>query len=152
MLLKIPVPSFSSETGGAGRGQVFNPQQNGWIEITRLRIKNGPNLRLERLEDGTLARAVLPQAVESGGKIELELAFSAQLPRVVARSGWAPDDSGAPFFLAAQWFPKLGVWQEGAWNAYPYHANSEFYADFGDYSVTITLPSGYRPPRVAGRA
>jgi aminopeptidase N len=45
--------------------------------------------------------------------------------------------------MVGQWFPKLGVWQDGAWNAYPFHANAEFYADFGTYDVTITLPAGY---------
>ena len=33
--------------------------------------------------------------------------------------------------------------QDGAWNAYPFHANAEFYADFGDYDVTLTLPGEY---------
>jgi hypothetical protein len=46
--------------------------------------------------------------------------------------------------MAGQWFPKLGVW-EGAegWDAHVFHANSEFYADFGDYEVSLTLPEGW---------
>jgi aminopeptidase N len=65
----------------------------------------------------------------------VELKFEAQLPRVFARTGYAGD-----FYMVGQWFPKLGVWQDGAWNAHPFHANAEFYADFGDYEVDITLP------------
>jgi aminopeptidase N len=45
--------------------------------------------------------------------------------------------------MVGQWFPKLGVWQDGTWNAYPFHANAEFFADFGTYDVTLTLPAGY---------
>jgi aminopeptidase N len=70
--------------------------------------------------------------------VRVELEFDAQLPRVFARTGYADD-----FFMVGQWFPKLGVWQDGAWNAYPFHANAEFYSDFGDYSVDITLPVEY---------
>jgi aminopeptidase N len=136
--------TFLQESRGVGRGQVFDSQHNGWIEISRLRIKDGPALKIEPLGDGTLARAGLPQPVQDGEEIVLEAEFSAQLPRVVARSGWAEDAAGEPFFFAAQWFPKLGVWEDGAWNAYPYHADSEFYADFGDYQVTITVPAGFK--------
>jgi len=31
----------------------------------------------------------------------------------------------------------------GGWNCHQYHAHSEFYADFGDYHVEITLPSRF---------
>jgi hypothetical protein len=37
----------------------------------------------------------------------------------------------------------LGVWENGGWNAHPFHANAEFYADFGTYDVSITLPVEY---------
>ena len=77
-------------------------------------------------------------SVAPGEAVELELEFRAQLPRVFARTGYAGD-----FLMVGQWFPKLGVWQDGAWNAYPFHANAEFYADFGTYDVAITLPAGH---------
>jgi hypothetical protein len=57
--------------------------------------------------------------------------------------------------MVAQWFPKLGVYEvpgqryvpadavRGQWNTHQFHANSEFYADFGTYTVTITTPAAY---------
>jgi len=50
-----------------------------------------------------------------------------------------------------QWFPKLGVYEPagmrgrstGGWNCHQFHANSEFYADFGRYTVDITAPSTF---------
>jgi len=47
------------------------------------------------------------------------------------------------FVMAGQWFPKIGVYEEGAWNCHQFHANSEFYADFGVYNVDITVPRGH---------
>ena len=129
---------FLREGGATHRGQGWDPEHPGWIEVTDIRLSDGTPLALEEIEDGTLARADLPAPVAPGETVEVELDFRAQLPRVFARTGYAGD-----FFMVGQWFPKLGVWQDGAWNAYPFHANSEFYADFGTYDVTITLPVGY---------
>lgn len=129
---------FMREGGAAHRGQAWSPDAAGWIEVTELRLAGGQPLALETLEDGTLARAALPEPVAPGEAVEIELEFHAQLPRVFARTGYAGD-----FLMVGQWFPKLGVWQDGAWNAYPFHANAEFYADFGTYDVAITLPAGH---------
>jgi len=129
---------FLREGGATHRGQGWDPKHPGWIQVTDIRLSDGTPLALEEIEDGTLARADLPAPVAPGETVEVELDFRAQLPRVFARTGYAGD-----FFMVGQWFPKLGVWQDGAWNAYPFHANSEFYADFGTYDVTITLPVGY---------
>ncbi|MBN1361543.1 MAG: M1 family metallopeptidase, partial [Sedimentisphaerales bacterium] len=129
---------FLQEAGPQHRGFFWDAAHPGWIEVTDLRLADGTPLTLEPLEDGTLARAELPTPIRPGETIDLALDFRAQLPRVFARTGYADD-----FFLVGQWFPKLGVWEDGAWNAHPFHANAEFYADFGTYDVAITLPADY---------
>ena len=75
-----------------------------------------------------------------------DVGFTAQLPRVFARTGYKDQ-----FHLVGQWFPKLAVYEPagmrgrtaGGWNAHQFHANSEFYADFGRFDVEITVPAGY---------
>lgn len=129
---------FLREAGPSHRGIPWDPQHTGWIEVTGIRLVGGPPLSFAEIEDGTLGRAVLPEPVPPGAAVTVEVDFRAQLPRVFARTGYAGD-----FFMVGQWFPKLGVWQAGAWNAYPFHANAEFYADFGAYEVEITLPAEY---------
>ena len=134
---------FMQEGGPMHRGNQWVEAENGWIEVTGLRLLDGTELTFEELEDGTLARAALPELVEPGELVSFELTFRAKLPKVFARTDWATDASGDPFVMVGQWFPKLGVWQDTGWNAYPFHANAEFFADFGTYDVTITLPEGY---------
>jgi aminopeptidase N len=129
---------FLREGGASHRGSDWDPGHAGWIQVSGMQLADGSPLVVEEIEDGTLARAALPAPVAPGGRVQIELDFTARLPRIFARTGYADE-----FFMIGQWFPKLGVWQEGAWNAYPFHANSEFYADFGTYDVTITSPSGY---------
>ncbi len=134
---------FMKESGGQSRGFRFDEQNNGWINVNTIQVKGGPSLKLAPVEDGTLAKAALPAPVAPGRMVELEVTFEAQLPQVFARTGWALDTAGQPFFLVGQWFPKLGVWTENGWNANIFHANAEFFADFGSYNIAITLPSGY---------
>jgi len=134
---------FLTEGAAGSRSFGWDPEHPGWIQVTDIRLAGageytGSPLALEEIEDGTLARAGLPKPIAPGESVEVVLDFRAQLPRVVARTGYTDD-----FFMVGQWFPKLGVWQQGAWNAHLFHANAEFYADFGTYDVTITLPTGY---------
>jgi hypothetical protein len=133
---------FMEESGGALRGYEFTPENAGWIEVTSITLAGEP-LELELLEDGTLASARLPQPVAPGEALVVDMTFTAQLPQVFARTGWALDEQGDPFFLVAQWFPKAGVWTDEGWVADVFHGNAEFFADFGSYQVTLTLPEGW---------
>jgi hypothetical protein len=133
-----PDTVYMQESGMARSGAAQDPQRAGSVDVLDIRLTDGTPLVLEEIEDGTLARADLPVPVAPGASIEIALDFQAELPRVFARTGYVDD-----FFMVGQWFPKLGVWEDGAWNAHPFHANAEFYADFGTYEVSITLPSEY---------
>ena len=96
--------------------------------------------------DRSVVRIDLPQPVAAGATTELQIDFFDQLPRVVARTGYY--DS---FHLVGQWFPKIAVLElpgergatEPRWNAHEFHLHSEFYADYGDYDVRLTVPKGY---------
>ena len=97
-------------------------------------------------QDHTVVRLDLPAPVAAGASTTLDIDFLTQLPRVVARSGYF-----GSFHLVGQWFPKIGVLElageRGAtaprWNVHEYHLDSEFYADFGNYDVTLTVPKDY---------
>jgi hypothetical protein len=144
--------TFFLESGGQLRGDRMPDDGWGWTDVTSLRTAAGADLtaalRFEHPDDGnaldrTVASVRLPEAVPPGGSVTLELAWTAQLPRIFARTGWAHD-----YFLVGQWFPKLGVYEPAGrrgrpaagWNCHQFHAHSEFYADFGRYRVAITLP------------
>jgi aminopeptidase N len=47
------------------------------------------------------------------------------------------------YYFIGQWFPKLGVFEDGVWNTHQFHAATEFFADFGVYDVRVTLPRGF---------
>ncbi|MEO6325538.1 MAG: M1 family metallopeptidase, partial [Thermoanaerobaculia bacterium] len=147
--------SFFKESGGQLRGDKADTE-TGWghIEVTSM-TWDGQDLakgfRFESPDDGnlddrTVLSVALPRSVEPGQTIELQIAWKSKVPKAFARAGYARD-----FFMLGQWFPKIGVYEHagerrravGGWNCHQYHANSEFYADFGDYRVEMTLPDSF---------
>jgi hypothetical protein len=125
----------------------WDPKRTGSNEITSLEIQGmGDLTKLIKFispddgnaKDKTVFDIALPRAVESGQDIVFKIKFRAKFPEVVARTGYK-----RTFLLAGQWFPKVGVWWNGAWNCHQFHAMTEFFADFGTYDVKITLPKNH---------
>ena len=140
--------TFMRESGGRHRGESLSKEGWGYIEIDSLTSAAGEEW-LSRTdfiqpddgntEDKTVLRLLLPRSLPPGETITLRLAFTAKLPEPpMARTGIKKE-----FVMAGQWFPKIGVYENGAWNCHQFHANSEFYADFGVYNVNITVPRDY---------
>jgi hypothetical protein len=86
-------------------------------------------------DDKTVVDLHVPQAIAPGAYVQFKIAFQTKFPETQARSGWKRD-----FVLGGQWFPKVGVFWNGAWNCHQYHAMTEFFADFGVYDVKLTVP------------
>jgi len=87
-------------------------------------------------DDRTVFEIALPKPLPPNQSVQFRIHFVAQFPEVVARTGYKRD-----FLMAGQWFPKVGVWWNGAWNCHQFHAMTEFFADFGTYDVKLTLPA-----------
>jgi len=141
--------TFMRELRGSSlRSRVALSDDWGWVRIERMVLDGSVDLMPEmefvrpdddNADDFSVARVALGRVVEPGDVVELEIEFSAQLPRVIARTGFMDD-----FHLVGQWFPKLGVFEgEEGWNCHQFHASSEFFADFGTYRVSITLPENW---------
>jgi hypothetical protein len=86
-------------------------------------------------DDKTVVEVQLPKPVPPNGYVQFKITFHDRFPETLARTGWKRD-----FLLAGQWFPKVGVWWQGAWNCHQFHGTTEFFADFGVYDVKLTVP------------
>jgi hypothetical protein len=144
---------WMEEARGAHRGEEMNRDAWGYIDIASVRwlgqtpleaadaapvAAEGENTELAWAEgeDPSTMRVTLPEPVGPGQAMTLAIEFTTQLPEVFARTGYHDE-----FHMVAQWFPKIGVLEEEAgWKAHEFTLNSEFYADFGNYSVTIDVP------------
>lgn len=147
--------TFMKESGGKLRNDTMPADGFGSMTLTGLKTADGLSLmhRIQYVQpddgntkDKTLIKVRLPRPVKAGESITLSMQFEVQLPKIFARMGTAGD-----FVMAGQWFPKISVYEpvgtrgrttEG-WNLHQYHGSSEFYADFGIYSVRIHVPKTY---------
>ena len=143
------------ESGGQLRDDKADLKEGwGFIDLTSM-TWDGADLvkgsRFESPDDGnpddrTVLSVPLPRPVAPGETITLEIGWKAKAPKIFARAGYVRD-----FFFAGQWYPKIGVLEPAGrrrraaagWNAHQYHAMSEFYADWGDYRVAITVPEAF---------
>jgi hypothetical protein len=131
-------------------GLKLSEESRGWIRILSIldlqsnrEISRG--LRFVHPDDGnvfdsTVAILSLDRAVKSKDSISFRIQFYAKLPRAISRTGWAP---GTQFYMIAQWFPKIGVFQNGTWNCHQVHDLTEPFSDFGTYNVRVTVPTGF---------
>ena len=121
----------------------------GWIDVARVELADGRDLKPgmtfetpdgpETEGDQTVLRVPLPEPVPPGGEVRLIIEFESKVPRRAARTAYYQDR-----FFIGQWFPKPGVYEEGkGWNCHAYHENSEFFADYADFLVHITVPEGF---------
>ncbi|RKP48040.1 M1 family peptidase [Cohnella endophytica] len=150
-----PGSTFLKESSGQLRGDKMKPGSVGSMSITTLTTDQGetllPRLHFVQPDDGnkndrTLVTFRLPEPVKPGMSVTLRMGFTVTLPDVFARMGKADD-----FVMAGQWFPKVAVYETAGtrgrategWNLHQYHGNSEFYSDFGIYSVRIDVPESY---------
>jgi hypothetical protein len=147
--------TFFKESGGRLRGDTAG-KDIGWgsLDVTSMTWEGTELAKRFRFDspdddnpdDRTVLAVPLPRPVAGGETITLAIAWKARIPRVFARAGYVRD-----FFMFGQWFPKIGVYEPkgrrrraaAGWNCHQYHANSEFYADFGDYRVAITVPEKF---------
>lgn len=144
-----PKSTFMTEvrlygTRGTSAGSGWDPKHYGAITISKFEVPGMGDLtdKMEFIQpddgnknDHTVMQVTLPKVIAPGASVQFQMVFHDQLPYVVERTGYVRD-----FFMVGQWFPKVGVWWQGAWNCHQFHATTEFFSDFGTYDVRITLP------------
>jgi hypothetical protein len=90
-------------------------------------------------DDRTVMSTPLPGSIAPGQTVTLEIVWTSKIPRPFARTGVVGN-----YFFLAQWFPKIGVVDgNGKWNCHQFHVLTEFFADYGEYDVRMTVPRGW---------
>lgn len=146
--------SWMRERALAGAPIQRDDDTRGAIDLESLRVRRAdeadgawhdvlPGARFLAPDDGnvldrTLLGVDLPDPLAPGETLEIDVAWTSQVPRTVARTGYRGN-----YYFVAHWFPKIGVLEDQGWVAHQFHAATEFYADFGVYDVRLTLPSTF---------
>ncbi len=90
----------------------------------------------EQHED--IIRVALPQPLAPNDSLLIKTPFHVQLPDDFSRLAHKEQA-----YMLCQWYPKPAVYDQTGWHTMPYLDYGEFYSEFGNYDVHITLPSNY---------
>lgn len=93
------------------------------------------------LEDGTIMALRLPRALPPGDSIQVNMVWNFTVPPEDApRTGHRDRE----VYNIAQWYPQVATYDDlRGWHAWPYLGAGEFYLEYGDFEVAITLPEGW---------
>jgi len=88
-----------------------------------------------------LMRVDLPQPLVPGGRITFEVDWRFPIP---PWGGSRMGRVGSRFYELGLWYPRMAVYDDVAgWNTLPFLGAGEFYLEFGDFDVSLTVPAGF---------
>lgn len=91
--------------------------------------------------DGTLFAARLEEPMLPGEAREIRAVWSFTIPPTAEERMGAVDSTS--FFLA-QWYPQIAVYDDlNGWATGQYLGPGEFYNEYGDFEVSVTVPAGF---------
>jgi hypothetical protein len=85
-----------------------------------------------------IARLILPSPLMPGQTIEISTPFHEKIPYNFSRGGHVGNA-----YQITQWYPKPAVYDSRGWHPIPYLDQGEFYSEFGNFQVQITVPADY---------
>lgn len=86
-----------------------------------------------------IGKLLLNQPLLPGQAIRIATPFYVKIPSAkISRLGHDKNQ-----YYITQWYPKPAVYDRYGWHPMPYLDQGEFYSEFGDYEVAITLPETY---------
>lgn len=109
------------------------------VTLSQVLVNGVPVSEEKIFRQSTLGQ--VPALIPPGGSAKLEVQWSFTHP-FEQKLRFGTYDS-ASFFIA-YWYPQICVYDDlGKWNRYPMDGEHEFFNEFADYDVSITVPSEY---------
>ncbi|MHA4808504.1 M1 family metallopeptidase [Flavitalea flava] len=132
--------AFGEQLLGNGRTDFYfsDKQKKGYINHLDFRVDEMP----AKMEDHPgyidIVKINLPHLLLPGGQITITTPFHEQLPYNFSRGGHV-----GRTYQVTQWYPKPAVYDKKGWHPIPYLDQGEFYGEFGNFDVRITVPKDY---------
>ena len=93
--------------------------------------------------NSTMMRVDLDHPLPPKSAVTLAIGWHYQVPPNSGRTGRQPYPEGW-LYQIAQWYPRMAVYDDvQGWNTDQYTGASEFYLEYGDFDVTLTVPAAY---------
>ncbi len=115
-----------------------NADKRGYINRLDFKVNGEVAKTTDHPQHQDIIKLILPKPVAPNSSAKIETPFHVKLPYNFSRGGHA-DQS----YQITQWYPKPAVYDRKGWHPMPYVDQGEFYAEFGNFEVQITLPGNY---------
>jgi len=136
------VPLNGSRNGA--QGQIFD----GGYKIKSVKVISGKKkteTEAKFIVTDTRMQIFLPQQLASkGGSVKIKIEYSFIAPFEGSDRMGVLETKNGKIFTIAQWYPRMCVYDDvRGWNTAPYLGASEFYLEYGDFDVNITVPANH---------
>lgn len=132
--------AFSEQLLQLGRTDFYFSDEDKRGYINRLNFQvNDTTANLEdHPEYIDIAKLILPSPLLPGHTIKITTPFHEKIPFNFSRGGYV-----GKTYQITQWYPKPAVYDNRGWHPIPYLDQGEFYSEFGNFHVQITVPKSY---------
>jgi hypothetical protein len=123
-----------------GKSKLFNdPELKGFIDSIDFKAE-GKQLEWSSSQGfPDICKLTINKPLYPGDTISINTPFHVKIPKgVTSRLGHTGES-----YQISQWYPKPAVYDRNGWHAMPYLDQGEFYSEYGNFDVSITLPSNY---------
>jgi len=123
-----------------GKSRLFNDEElRGYIDSLCF-AEDDHNVRWNLLPGfPDICKIILERPLKPHDTIFITTPFHVKIPKgVTSRLGHMGES-----YQISQWYPKPAVYDRSGWHAMPYLDQGEFFSEYGNFDVRITLPENY---------
>ncbi|MEO7307075.1 MAG: M1 family metallopeptidase [Ferruginibacter sp.] len=132
--------AFTDQTleNGSTAFYFSNNDKRGYINRLDFKVNGEVAKTEDHPQHQDIIKLILPKPIAPKSNAKIETPFHVKLPYAFSRGGHVDQA-----YWITQWYPKPAVYDRKGWHPIPYLDQGEFYAEFGNYEVQITLPENY---------
>ncbi|MCX8057288.1 MAG: M1 family metallopeptidase [Ignavibacteria bacterium] len=123
----------------AERRKDYYSQETKDVEIKKVKLIQSDKVQENVYElDNTVMRVPLINPLKPGETLQLEIELEEEVPPEGLRMGYYKRN-----FSIAHWFPSVCVYDKYGWHKDQYLGTGEFFEEYSDFEVNLTLPKTY---------
>lgn len=123
---------------GSTKFYFTDKEQKGYINRLDFKVDGATAKTEDHPQYIDVVKLILPKPLAPKQQVTITTPFHEKLPFNISRGGYDGES-----FQVSQWYPKPAVYDSKGWHPMPYLDQGEFYSEFGNFDVRITVPKNY---------